>query len=242
MNEKIYIHEYIDIIGHNRAEYMHHMTANFSPRAQQERNQLCYGVWGVLGSTRRWPEVINIWEEDSLEGLATSFRHEVSGVGMQDPFLAQWWAEAAQLRRGGFDRILAPAPWSRTVEELCRDGVGGEVYAHEHITVKQGMAPSYLKAVHRQGIDVYARFGWELAGAWRTLMIDTSEVIIIWSIPTWEQWAQFEAMQQTDRVMRQWRRRSLKMTSSFHRFLMVDAPLSPFRTHRQPAYSDQRAR
>ena len=26
-NEKIYIHEFIDIIGHARAKYMHHMTA-----------------------------------------------------------------------------------------------------------------------------------------------------------------------------------------------------------------------
>ena len=31
MNDKAYIHEFIDIIGHNRANYMHHMTANFSP-------------------------------------------------------------------------------------------------------------------------------------------------------------------------------------------------------------------
>ena len=63
-NEKIYIHEFIDIIGHNRAKYMHHMTANWSPIAQEERNQLCYGVWGVVGTTRGWPEVVNLWEED----------------------------------------------------------------------------------------------------------------------------------------------------------------------------------
>ena len=42
-NEKLYIHEFIDIIGHNRAKYMHHMTANWSPIAQQERKQLCPG-------------------------------------------------------------------------------------------------------------------------------------------------------------------------------------------------------
>ena len=28
VNENVYIHEFIDIIGHNRANYMHHMTAN----------------------------------------------------------------------------------------------------------------------------------------------------------------------------------------------------------------------
>ena len=39
-NNKVYIHEYIDIIGQNRAKYMHHMAANFSPTAQQERHSL----------------------------------------------------------------------------------------------------------------------------------------------------------------------------------------------------------
>ena len=28
VNDKVYIHEFIDIIGHQRANYMHHMTAN----------------------------------------------------------------------------------------------------------------------------------------------------------------------------------------------------------------------
>ena len=37
-NEKVYIHELIDIIGHNRARYMHHMTANWCPIAREERN------------------------------------------------------------------------------------------------------------------------------------------------------------------------------------------------------------
>ena len=38
---KVYIHEFIDIIGHNRAKYFQHMTANWSPIGQRERNQLC---------------------------------------------------------------------------------------------------------------------------------------------------------------------------------------------------------
>ena len=31
MNRKLYIHELIDVIGHNRARYMHHMTADGTP-------------------------------------------------------------------------------------------------------------------------------------------------------------------------------------------------------------------
>jgi len=70
VNECVYIHEFIDIIGHNRANYMHHITANWSPIGQQERNQLCFGVFGTVGSTRIWPEVVNIWEHTDWNGLA----------------------------------------------------------------------------------------------------------------------------------------------------------------------------
>ena len=109
-NEKVYIHEFIDIIGHNRANYMHHMTANWSPIAQDERHQLCYGVWGVVGTTRGWPEVVNIWEEDGFAGLSDSFEHEFNHPSLQDPKLAKWWSEAANYRRHGDDRVLVPAP------------------------------------------------------------------------------------------------------------------------------------
>ena len=54
MNSKIYIHELIDIIGPNRNRYMHHMTANWCPTAREERDMLCFGVWGTVGSTG-WP-------------------------------------------------------------------------------------------------------------------------------------------------------------------------------------------
>ena len=50
MNEKLYIHEYIDIVGHNRAKYMYHMTANFSPMAQEDRDQLCYADPPTIGA------------------------------------------------------------------------------------------------------------------------------------------------------------------------------------------------
>lgn len=239
MNDKVYIHEYIDIIGHHRSDYMHHMTANWSPHAQELRHQLCYGVWGVLGSTRRWPEVVNIWEEDGLEGIAASFRHETGSPTMQDEHLARWWAKAAEFRRSGVDRLLRPAPWTRTIEELCADGVTGETYAHEHLSVPPGRSAEYLEMVRQEAVPAYEEFGWELAGAWETLMTDDSECIVLWAIPTWEQWAALEAGRDAHPKMAAWWSRCLAATTSFQRFLLVDAPLCPFRTHRQPARSDQ---
>jgi hypothetical protein len=238
-NDRVYIHEFIDIVKQNRANYMHHMTANFSPIAQRERHQLCYGVWGTVGTTRRWPEVVNIWEEDGFEGLARSFRHEFGHPGLQDPALAAWWARAAQYRSGGTDRVLVPAPWTLTIEQLCANGVRGETYAHEMVQLLPGTAWDYLEMVRQEGVGVHERFGWRLAGAWVTAMRNDSEAFLLWAIPTWEQWADFERAQALDAALGAWRARISAVAIDWERFLLVDAPLSPFRTGRQPQESDR---
>ncbi len=238
-NHKLYIHEFIDIIGQNRANYMHHMTANWSPIAQDERDQFCYGVWGIVGTTRGWPQVLNLWEEDGWDGMATSFRHECQGAGMQDPKLAKWWAQAANYRRSGTDRLLVPAPWTRTIEELCADGVTGECYAHEQVSLKRGASAEFLERVRTDAIAAYEPFGWELAGAWETAMVADDEAFLLWAIPTWEAWADFEMAQRSDPGLVLWRAGVDHLVEGWHRFLLVDAPLSPFRTGRQPHRSDR---
>lgn len=239
-NDKLYIHEFIDIIGHNRAKYMHHMTANWSPIAQEERNQLCYGVWGVVGTTRGWPEVVNLWEEDGWMGQARSFRHEFGHPSLQNPTLAEWWSVAADLRRHGDDRLLVPAPWTRTIEELCADGIRGEVYAHEQVKTEPGRSMEYIARVRDSGIRTYEKFGWELCGAFETAMVNDSECIVLWAIPTWEHWAEFEAAQRRDEAVAAWREQIRGVAVDWHRCLLVDSPLSPLRTGRQPLVSDRK--
>lgn len=239
MNDKVYIHEFINITKHNRARYMQHMTANWSPIAQEERHQLCYGVWGIVGSTSYWPGVLNIWEEDGFAGLATSFRTELGHASLQDPKLAAWWAQAADMRSGGVDRLLIPAPWTRTIEQLCADGVRGEVYAHEQITVAPGRAAEFLDLVRDRGVAYYHQFGWELVGAWRTALGDDSECFLLWSIPTYERWAEFEQAHDAEPAESGWKAELRTWATSLQRILVVDAPLSPLRIGRQPSRADR---
>ena len=239
MNNKVYIHEFIDIRGHHRANYMQHMTANWSPVAQESRHQLCYGVWALLGSTAAWPQTVNMWEEDGWDGLAESFAGEAVGAGAQDPVLERWWAKAAEFRRGGFDRILEPAPWTRTIEELCADGVRGDVYAHELVTVRPGAARDLLERAREGAAPILSEHGWELAGAFTTAMVDDDEALLLWSIPTWEQWGQAERAHHADDRLVAWRSGVRDIVTSWRRVLLVDAPLSPFRTGRQPSRDDR---
>jgi hypothetical protein len=239
-NPKIYIHELVDIRGHARAKYMHHMTANWCPIGREERGQLCYGVWGTLGSTGRWPEVVNLWEEDGWQGLARNFARETAPPGLQDPSLAAWWAEAARYRRGGRDRILIPAPWTRTIGELLRDGVRGVFYAHELVRVAPGGARDYLERVRELCVPAYAALGLETLGAFRTAMRNDSECLLLWAIPSAEVWARFEAAQDADPGLRRWREATRELAPDWRRTLLVDAPLCPLRIGRQPEVADRR--
>ncbi len=240
MNEKLYIHEYIDVIGHNRANYMHHMTANWSPIAQEPpRHQLCYGVWGVVGSTGRWPEVVNMWEHDGFNGVAASLGHETGRPQLQDQKLEKWWAEAANYRRGGLDRLLAPVPWTRTIEELCADGVRGDLYAHETVKVAPWTANDFLSSVAEVAVPACEAFGWVLAGAFRTTMRDDSECTLIWAIPSWQQWAEREQAAEADPGLQKWHSLLRDRATSFERFVMNDAPLSPMKIGRQPSRDDR---
>jgi hypothetical protein len=240
VNSKVYIHELIDIIGHNRARYMHHMTANWCPIARVERNQLCVGVWATLGSTGRWPEVTNLWELDGWDGLAANFGHETGGGRDQDPSLAAWWSVAAELRRGGTDRIVVPAPWTRTIEELVADGVRGEVYAHELVTMPAGHASELLDALRSEGLDPVRALGIELVGAYEVAMASDSEAILIWAIPDWATWVAYEQAWKPDAALGAWRKTMLGLGATWRRQLLVDSELSPLRIGRQPEVSDRR--
>lgn len=237
VNDKVYIHEFITITKQNRARYMHHMTANWSPQAQEQRHQLCYGVWGTIGSTGAWPQVVNLWEEDGFDGLARNFSHETGGTGMQDPALAKWWASAADLRSGGFDRILIPHAENRTIEQLCADNVSAVTYAHELIHVERGRSAKFLEAAVVAAPEATGRFGWQLLGAWRTAMAADDECILLWAIPSWQAWgaAERELGDAPELLIGA----AGAEVRSRHRVLLVDAPLSPLCIGRQPARSDR---
>ncbi len=239
-NHKVYIHELIDVIGPNRNRYMHHMTANWCPIARQERNQLCFGVWATVGSTGRWPEVVNVWELDGWDGLVANFEHEFSGGRTQDPSLAEWWGVAADLRRGGADRILVPAVWSPTIDELCADESGGALYAHEIVSVGPGQAGEYLNAVAHDGADLYEAHGLTVVGAFTTAMRSENEAVLVWSIPDWSTWAEFEQASVRETAFLGWKDALGEFGAYVERTLLVDAPLAPLRTGRQPQVEDRR--
>jgi hypothetical protein len=238
-DDRVYIHEFINITLQNRAKYLQHITANWGPTAYEERRQVIWGIWGTIGSTGRWPEVVNIMEHSSYENMARSFGMEQTPT-LQDPFLEKWWAEAASLRSGGFDRILRPASYSRSVAKLNEDGFRAASYAHEIITLPLGTSHEFLHRLEEDGKPQVEALGVELAGAFWTTMTTDSECILVWAFPEWDKWIRYERAWAPGGELDPWHKTCVEMGASIDRTILMDAPLSPLKTGRQPQKSDQR--
>ncbi len=109
----------------------------------------------------------------------------------------------------------------------------GDVYAHELVTVAPGTAADLLERA-RDASALHDRHGWELFGAFTTAMANDDEALLLWTIPTWQQWADGEA-DPALLGLAAGTRRAHGGTAS----LLVDSPLNPMRTGRQPARSDR---
>jgi hypothetical protein len=181
-----------------------------------------------------------MWELDGWDGLAANFAHELSHPGLQDPALADWWEVAASLRSGGVDRILVPAPWAPPIAELVASGAGAPVYAHEIISVPPGRADETLDLAAELGGPAAAEVGAGLLGGFRTAMGDDHEAILIWAFPAWSTWTAFERAWSPGGAMAGWQAALRRLDARWRRTLMVDAPLAPLRTGRQPRVEDRR--
>lgn len=232
MNGRIYLHEIVDITLHNREKYFEHAAAGWIP-CMKERRQKLVGMWGTVGCTGNWPEVINLWEWESWETFADNLGFETLHPGMQDPFMKTWWAEAQKLRHHGYDRILIPAEYCPTIDDLIRIGrIGHLVYLHERIAIAPGKAQHYLDLMRREWLPVASDLGMELIGAWRTSARNDSEAVAIWGLKDWAAWAKIERGHAAGAPHAAWRTRTEGLALDWIREAMCPGPHAPVKTGR----------
>ncbi|CAB4959689.1 unannotated protein [freshwater metagenome] len=66
------------------------------------------------------------------------------------------------------------------------------------------------------------------------------EAIVIWAIPDWGTWVNFERTWDDAATVWPWRATVEGLGARTQRILLVDSPLAPLRTGRQPQVSDRR--
>ena len=174
----LFLHEVIDIVGRGGRAYMDH-TRDFDAGSAAGGGLDLIGTWEVVGTTGRWPQVVNVWEIDGWDGWER-LAQRTNVRKADNAELAEWWDEAYKRRTGGFDRLLRGAPGCPTLASLRADGVGGSWFVHELSEVRPGAGPEYLaRTVEERGPAMAAR-GIALVGAYDSVLVDT-EVCTIWA-------------------------------------------------------------
>ncbi|MGH9049445.1 MAG: hypothetical protein ACRDY4_06945 [Acidimicrobiia bacterium] len=222
----LYLHEYVDIVGEGAMRYMEHTVA-FDADAAADRGLALVGTWYTMGSTGRWPQVVNLWE--CVDGW-TGWRRLMESTNLrrtQNAALNEWWREALQTRSGGFDRLLGAAPGCPSLAELRAAGTTGSVFVHELSQVRPGAALDYLAAAREDWQPVAGDYGHTLVGLYEALLTDT-EVLTIWATDP----AGHEALGRatddgTDERIPRWRGRAREFLTRWREELMTPHPTAP---------------
>ena len=219
----LYLHEYVDIVGEGAMRYMEHTVA-FDADSAADRGLALVGTWYTMGSTGRWPQVVNLWE--CVDGW-TGWRRLMESTNLrrtQNADLNEWWREALKSRTGGFDRLLGAAPGCPSLAELRDRGINGSVFVHELSQVRPGAALDYLAAVRDEWQPVASDYGHTLVGLYEVLLTDT-EVVTVWATDP----AGHEALGRAtddgadDRIPR-WRARARQLLTGWREELMTPHP------------------
>ena len=219
----MYLHEVVDIVGEGAMPYMA-LTAERGASDASGATLELVGTWYTMGSTGRWPQVINLWEcVDAWEG----WRRLMERTNLrrtQNPDLESWWRTALEVRTGGFDRLLAGAPGCPSLADLRADDVHASVFVHELSRCRAGAALDYLAAVRDEWQPVLADYGHRPVGLYEVLLTDR-EVLTIWGTDPASHCAlQRAAAEASDDRVARWRAHAREYLTTWREELMTPHP------------------
>lgn len=200
----LYLHEIIDIVGTGQEAYL----ATVGERArhsERENMSRLMGTWKVIGSTHRWPRVVNLWEMDGWDQWSGTLERQFLPERV-DAALAPWWAKATEWRSGGFDRILEPAPGSPTRDQLRAGGLRAWVCVHTLARTLPGQRHACLDAVRDSFAPLLRERGCTLMGAYFVPM-RSDEVLILWAAPDFRHLCRMMDRWRDDAALHGWSQR-----------------------------------
>lgn len=180
MNPFVYLHEIIRTVPGREEPYLASvLSLHHDPtRAERDREgHPAFAQFRTVDTSGPWPAAVNIWEKTwagQAHSLMTQFRDTGRNTAMED-----WWNRNLHLRRGGYDRLLIPTPYSPTRADLDARGVAGEVFLHEIVWLPFGEPRRYLDRLGEELLPALDGFGLDLVGAYRVAMRPRQVLTII---------------------------------------------------------------
>lgn len=214
----LYLHEVIDIIGDGQQSYLD-TVGERARHSEREGISRLMGTWKVIGSTNRWPRVVNLWEMDGWEHWAGTLERQFLPE-KKDPHLAPWWSKATQWRSGGFDRILEPTSFSPTRDQLRASGFKAWVCVHTIIRLSPGKCEEYLSAVGELLVPLLRAHGFTLMGAYAAPM-RSDEALVLWAAPDFRALTKWFATRRNDPATREWTARVGPLREEFETMWLV---------------------
>ncbi len=228
----LYLHEVIDIIGTGQEAYLR-TVGERARHSEAEGISRLVGTWKVIGSTNRWPRVVNLWEMDGWTHWAATLERQFL-PGRLDAALAPWWARATEWRSGGFDRILEPAPCSPTRDMLRAAGLRAWVCVHTIVRARRGQRDRFLAAIGDTLQPLLAARGCTLMGAYAAAM-RSDELLILWAAPDFQELCRLQDGWNDDAALRGWSEQAAALTRRGETMWLVPAPDCFFYPGGQPA-------
>jgi hypothetical protein len=204
----LYLHEVVDIVGTGQEKYLETVGAR-GRHSEREGISRLVGAWKVIGSTNRWPRVVNLWEMDGWGHWAATLERQFLPDKL-DGALAPWWAKALEWRSGGFDRILTPAPGSPTRAALIAAGLRAWVCVHTIARTRPGLVAGYLTAATATLAPALAARGCTLMGAYAAAM-RSDEAILVWAAPDFRHLCALHDDWAADAALHAWRKREQEL-------------------------------
>lgn len=228
----LYLHETIDIVGDGQDAYLD-AVARRARHSEAEGISRLVACWRVVGSTGRWPRVVNLWEMDGWSHWAAALERQFVPE-RRDPALAPWWAQTAQWRSGGFDRILEPAPGSPTRAELQAGGLRAWVCEQTTVIAAPGRVEDLLATATTLLTPALRRRGIRRFGAFRVPM-HPDELLLFWAAPTFAALAGWYEEREGEPAWRRWAAERDAAAQQAESLWLVPAPDCFFHPAQGPA-------
>jgi hypothetical protein len=216
----LYLHEIIDIIGDGQQAYLESVGAR-AEHSEREGISRLVGAWRVIGSTSRWPRVVNLWEMDGWDHWANALERQFLPE-RRDPHLAPWWSAATKWRSGGRDRILEPANYSPTRAQLERRGLRAWVCVHTVVRLTPGKCGEYLRLVGERLRPSLEGRGLTLMGAYAA-PLRGDEAVVLWAAPDFRRLCAVYAERRTHLDLRRWSARVSSLRQAQETMWLVPA-------------------
>jgi hypothetical protein len=232
-NSKVYLWETANLergaaeIGPDTYQAYLDLIVECAPERRQSRGLTLVFTGKVIGDTGEWPVAINLWEVDGWDGMVRVLNAEYMGTSAvlgTDDTVRPWWIKAARVRTRGCDRLLVPAPYSPTLQDIVDQKIVGRILCHEIVHVAPLQADAYHERLQRHWLPIAERLGVRLFGSFKTATRNDSEVINIWTLDSFETWGRFERAQQSDAEVRAWRDVLRDLGADWERCLIFPHP------------------